>query len=567
MDHRPLLRTVLLAVFVAVGTGCATAQTTMAQTEIRLLFLYGSEKEKWIEAVTPAFNKAAYKIPSGERIFVETKPAGSGEIISDLLKEKEGRLAHVVSPAGGAFIDLGNYQAHEDGKEDLIGKTVELVRSPIVVAMWHDLALSIGWGRRPIGWGDIFDLAREPQQWRAAVQRSGADAFRFGHTHPDFSNSGLHTLFAEVYAALGKFEGVTRRDVTDHRTEIEDYLRQVENAVVHYGSSTGFLAKKMSADGRAYLDAAILYENLVIEANQAFRAKDPSVALPQVVAIYPKEGTFPSEHPVGIVRRHWVTDRHRQAAEIYISYLKARPQQELAKRTGFRPTDPGIPISDVILPEFGVDASQPRLEIKPPQPAAYNVIADIWSRSKRPADIVVAIDCSGSMKGEKIRKAEAAAKIFIDMLREGDHVSTLIFGADVEWQAQDLRTDRAGKSEARKSVENIIPGGDTALYQAILDAYHFLEQRDRRRNRAIVVLSDGNDTKRKSTLDEVLREVRFNGKDKSIYIFTIAYGKDADPDLLAKIAKATQADSFRDTNDATSVEDIYAIFTKIATFF
>ena len=34
--------------------------------------------------------------------------------------------------------------------------------------------------------------------------------------------------------------------------------------------------------------------------------------------VYPKEGTFWSDHPVGIVDREWVTPERREAAEIYI---------------------------------------------------------------------------------------------------------------------------------------------------------------------------------------------------------------------------------------------------------
>ena len=38
---------------------------------------------------------------------------------------------------------------------------------------------------------------------------------------------------------------------------------------------------------------------------------DPATPLP-VVAVYPKEGTFWSDHPVGIVQRDWVDDEHKQ---------------------------------------------------------------------------------------------------------------------------------------------------------------------------------------------------------------------------------------------------------------
>ncbi len=37
--------------------------------------------------------------------------------------------------------------------------------------------------------------------------------FQFGHTHPDYSNSGIASMLAEVYAATGKTRGLTVADV------------------------------------------------------------------------------------------------------------------------------------------------------------------------------------------------------------------------------------------------------------------------------------------------------------------------------------------------------------------
>ena len=53
----------------------------------------------------------------------------------------------------------------------------------------------------------------------------------------------------------------------------------------------------------------MLYENKVTESYG-----QSNLAFP-VVAIYPKEGTFGSDHPIGIVDRDWVTPEHRDAAK------------------------------------------------------------------------------------------------------------------------------------------------------------------------------------------------------------------------------------------------------------
>ncbi len=424
------------------------------------------------------------------------------------------------------------------------------------------MAEAIGWPGKNLRWRDVFEYARDDSQWRQ-VAKPEWGSFKFGHTHPDFSNSGLHALFAETYAALGKFEGVTRSDISNELDTVSSYLHGVEHSIVHYGTSTGFLGERMFSQGPGYLSAAILYENLVIEANEEARRRNPAVELPQIVAIYPAEGTFPSEHPIGVVERPWVTDKHREAARLYIDHLMQRPQQELALHYGFRPSSsqPGIDLKRLLKPEYGVSPAQPRHLLRPPPATAIRLIQDIWRLSKRNADIVLLIDTSASMEGEKIRGAEAAAKTFIDLLSPGDSLSAMIFSADVEWMSRDIRMDRQGKEEARRSIDRLIPDGDTALYQAISEAYQFLEQRDARRTRALIVLSDGKDTRRTPTLNDLISRFKAN-KSGSIFVFTIGYGADAEPETLEEISKQTKAKFYKG-----GVESIRKVFAELATFF
>src|SRR6202007_2966678 len=124
------------------------------------------------------------------------------------------------------------------------------------------MAEAIGWGKKPVGWADILALAQKKEGW-AAYNFPQWGAFKFGHTHPEYSNSGLISLFAEVYAGAGKVKGLTDADVKDEK--VARFLGDIERSVVHYGASTGFFGNKMFANGPQYLSAAVLYENMVIE--------------------------------------------------------------------------------------------------------------------------------------------------------------------------------------------------------------------------------------------------------------------------------------------------------------
>ncbi len=60
----------------------------------------------------------------------------------------------------------------------------------------------------------------------------------------------------------------------------------------------------------------------------------PQIA-PPVVALYPKEGTFWSDHRCAILNAPWVEAEQRAAAEIFRDFLLARPQQELCSSSAF----------------------------------------------------------------------------------------------------------------------------------------------------------------------------------------------------------------------------------------
>jgi Ca-activated chloride channel family protein len=154
-----------LACLVFLLAGCKNQPSHKPETSvavprgaIELVFPYGSEKEKWINDVTTAFNQSSVKTQSGKPIFVRALPMGSGETIDNILS---GRLeAHLASPASAAFIKLGNAESRAKTGKDLISGTDSLVLSPVVIVMWRPMAEAIGWDKKPIGWTEILALSR-----------------------------------------------------------------------------------------------------------------------------------------------------------------------------------------------------------------------------------------------------------------------------------------------------------------------------------------------------------------------------------------------------------------------
>jgi Ca-activated chloride channel family protein len=52
----------------------------------------------------------------------------------------------------------------------------------------------------------IAQLAADPNGW-AALNHPEWGTFKFGHGHPDYSNSGLLTMIAATYAGAGLTSG------------------------------------------------------------------------------------------------------------------------------------------------------------------------------------------------------------------------------------------------------------------------------------------------------------------------------------------------------------------------
>jgi Ca-activated chloride channel family protein len=348
-----------------------TAAPAISSNRLELVFAYGSEKEKWITAVTNAFNFSDHRTRQGQRIYVRAIPMGSGEAINETLDGR--RQPHLISPASSVFVEIGNARSRRQSGSDLVGATQNLVRSPVVIAMWKPMAESLGWGKNPIGWSDIAKVARNPKGW-AAYGHPEWGKFKFGHTRPPYSTSGLNSLIMEVYAASGRTSNLTLADVSSPRTT--DFLADIEKSIVYYGSSTGFYGRLMFSGDPQNLSAAVLYENMVIESLSGSEHPFP------IVAIYPKEGTFWSNHPVGIVERSWVTQEHREAAKIYIAYLLERPQQEKAIAFGFRPGDVNVPLAYPIDAAHGVNPAEPKITLELPSEPVVEKILGRWGRQE-----------------------------------------------------------------------------------------------------------------------------------------------------------------------------------------
>jgi Ca-activated chloride channel homolog len=522
--------------------------------EVVVLFPYGSEKRLWIEAVTSEFNQSARKTASGKTIRVEPVPMGSGEIIEETLA---GRLeAHLVSPASKAFITLANARQQAKAGRPLVPDTKDLVMSPVVIAMWKPMAEALGWPDKPVGWEDVIALTREPTGW-ASKGFPQWGRFKFGHTHPEYSNSGLMSVIAQTYAGADKTQGLTPADLALPAVAAE--MGEIQKSIVHYGESTGFFGRSMFSNGPEYLSAAVLYENVVIESYDTSKYTTPF----PIVAIYPKEGTFWTENPCGVVDLPHVSPDHKDAAKKYLEYLLERPRQEAALSFGFRPADVAVPLGSPIDAAHGVNPREPKTTLETPDAAMIDGVITLWKQHKKRANIVLALDVSGSMNREdRIGNARAGALELIDLLSDDDTFSLLTFNSRPTWLLKGASV-RELRAEIRATISSLTADGGTALYDAAAEAHAYLQSLDNDQSiTAVVVLSDGEDRNSKRKIKDILDAVAFDPETRNIRVFMIGYGGEADQKIMEQISSATKARAFKG-----DTKNIRKVFKEIATFF
>lgn len=130
---------------------------------------------------------------------------------------------------------------------------------------------------------------------------------------------------------------------------------------------------------------------------------------------------------------------------------------------------------------------------------------EFFSRGELPLKMVILLDVSTSMR-QKLDMAQEAAVRFVESLKPGDEVQVVEFGERV----LTLVEFTSDFEEVETAIRSTEVEGATALYRAIyvslkdLDAY----SRDALDRRAMVVLSDGNDTRSVLGFEDVRNQAR-----------------------------------------------------------
>jgi Ca-activated chloride channel homolog len=563
MKRTQLLIAILAAVAVAVvavvfagggddgGSSNGGEEPAAPEGAVRVHFAYSPEKERLLKPLIREFNSQRERV-GGKAVFVEGEVVSSGEAEAAIAG---GRLEPVVwSPASSLWGRLLNFDADEALAPD---ESPSIVRTPLVIAMWEPFAEVLGWPDKRIGFEQIIDLARSNQGF-AKYGHPEFGRFKLVHTNPDFSTSGLEAVVAEYYAATGKKEGLTEQDVSG--SAARRIVRDIERSIVHYGDTTLFIADQMRRNGPGYASAVAMEEVTLLDFNRDRGSQ------PRLVALYPPEGTFYSDNPFIILNAPWVGSSQRAGARAFQEFLADRLDPERAARFGFRPADIETKPVDPVSAENGVDPAQPERVLGLPEPRVLDRIRRAWREDRKPANVLLVVDTSGSMQDEnRLVRAKAGLQTFFQEVGKQDSVGLTIFSDRIQPL---IPVAPFAQNEGRlgDTVENLIADGGTAVYDATIAGFEDVRaDATPERINAVVVLTDGEDTDSSADADDVVRAVRAQGdSDEQVRVFTIAYSAGAvgAKEALDAIAKASGGQPYEG-----DTEDIEAVYRSISSFF
>src|SRR3954452_1188789 len=515
---------------------------------LKIELVYSPEKEKLLVPLIRKFNDQKKQV-DGKQLFVEGKIVSSGDAEKQIVK---GQLQPTVwSPSSsfwGRLVNLNSDAGY------IANDNPSIVRTPLVIAMWKPMAQALGWPRKQIDFKQIIKLATAPNGWASVGAQFGP--FKYVHTNPDFSTSGAEAVAGSYYAFAGKREGLTNADVARAAPSV----KKVESAIVHYGDNTLFISDQLKQHGQAYASAVAMEEATLLDFN---RTQPPGA--PKLVALYPAEGTFVSDNPYQVLSAPWVSSDQRAGAQDFQKFLGSAVTPEQAGKYGFRPGDAGAKPAGLVSAASGADPGQPRIELKVREPKVLNRVLTTWRRDRKPANVLLVLDNSGSMGDEnKLEQAKSGLRGFFSNAAPQDRIGLMVFSTRARVLVP-LAPFGSNRSRLRSAVDQITPDADTALFQATAASVDLVKKRsDTSRINAVVLLTDGQDTAGGLSEGQVLQRLQQEGRAETgaVRLYTIAYGADADKGLLERFASATGGKPF--VGDTSNIDSVYL---SISSFF
>lgn len=249
----------------------------------------------------------------------------------------------------------------------------------------------------------------------------------------------------------------------------------------------------------------------------------------------------------------------KKAERLFLDDVNPAPQGERAVELRFRAlTQHGVPVKRLRPADVGLWQDDERI-------ASDELELRTLAQTGQGMSVVLAIDASGTMRGDAFERAKDGALALLERLQPADRVAVVTFAEDVRVPAA-FELSRPETRQAIRSLEiDLEHSQKTRLYDGAAKAVELIRGgRDLPRAAFVVLFSDGRDGGSDKTRDAVIARALGAGDEPRILIFSIGYARFGGEGLeeMRRMAEGTggdflQAESMvhlRDFFDAIAVQ-------------
>jgi len=333
---------------------------------------YGTEKKRWLEWAVSEFAKTK----DGERIKVNLVPMGSLEGAQAVLAGDQ--RIHVWSPASALYKETFVQEWGVSHSGNPILREEALALTPMVFVLWAQRSDAFRAKLGPAGFDTVSRALAEKSGWAGIAGKPEWGLFKFGHTHPNESNSGLMTLVLMAYEFHKKSRGLEMKDVLD--PGFQTWMADFERGVSGLSDSTGTMMRDMVLRGPGTYDGLFVYESVVID-----YLKSAEGRWGELHVEYPKRNMW-NDNPYYVLDVPWSSADQRKAAGRFLDFLLSVPVQQRSLEHGFRPGNPEVPVKAAGSPfiayqQFGLEADIGEICEAPRAEVMTNLLAS-WQRAR-----------------------------------------------------------------------------------------------------------------------------------------------------------------------------------------
>ena len=340
--------------------------------QVEIGIAYGTEKQRWLEWAVSEFSKTS----EGKRITVNLIPMGSLEGAHAILGGD--KRINVWSPASAAYKDIFVQEWQVKYSGDPIVKEEPLALTPMVFVVWDERYKAFIQKYKVMSLDTINQALQEKTGWDAIAHQPDWGLFKFGHTHPNQSNSGLMTIVLAAYTFDHKTKDLTVRDVVN--ADFQQWLANLERSTSGLSNSTGNMMKEMVLKGPSSYDAAMVYENVAIDFLKNAEGRWGTIRV-----VYPEYNAW-NENPYYIINAPWSAPEQRKAAETFLAFLLTERIQREALVHGFRPANPNVPVKFPESPFTTYAGNGVQVDLQkicePPKAEVVNNLLASWQRTQ-----------------------------------------------------------------------------------------------------------------------------------------------------------------------------------------